>query len=72
MNGLIGSISGISKTFNDMNFGNTIEGIKTANYLYNRVKTAKREQQEEKIVSKENENINFEELTNDIKDDMER
>ena len=53
MSGFMGSISGASKTFNDIEYNNTIEGIKTANYLYNRTKAAEKEKLEESLRPKE-------------------
>lgn len=72
MSGFMGSISGTSKAFNDIDFNNTIEGIKTANYLYNRVKTAERDQLEESLKPKEEKELDSVELAKDIQDDMER
>ena len=72
MSGFMGSISGVSKAFNDIDSNNTIEGIKTANYLYNRVKTAEKEKLEESLSPKEEEKLVSVELARNIQDDMER
>lgn len=72
MSGFMGSISGASKTFNDIEYNNTIEGIKTANYLYNRTKAAEKEKLEESLRPKEETELDSAELAKNIQEDMER
>ena len=40
MSGIVGSITAISKEFNDLELPNTIRGIKMANFLYGKIKDA--------------------------------
>lgn len=54
MSGLVGSITGCSKTFNDLN-SSTIEGMKAASFLDTQIKQAeitKLEDQKDKEVDK--------------------
>lgn len=70
MSGIVGSITAISKEFNDLD-NNTIKGIKTANYLEGKIKDAE-EKQTTQVQEKPAEEIDPAKLVEDIKDDMTR
>ena len=71
MSGIVGSITAISKEFNDLD-NNTIKGIKTANYLEGKIKDAELEKQTTQVQEKPAEEIDPAKLVEDIKDNMTR
>lgn len=72
MSGIVGSITAISKEFNDLELNNTIKGIKTANYLEGKIKDAELEKQTTQVQEKPAEEIDPVKLVSDIQDDMTR
>ena len=72
MSGIVGSITAISKEYNDLELNNTIKGIKTANYLEGKIKDAELEKQTTQVQEKPAEEIDPAKLVEDIKDDMTR
>ena len=71
MSGIVGSITAISREFNDLELNNTIKGIKTANYLEGKIKDAE-EKQTTQVQEKPEEEIDPVKLVSDIQDDMTR
>ncbi len=72
MSGIVGSITAISKEYNDLELNNTIKGIKTANYLEGKIKDAELEKQTTQVQEKPAEEIDPVKLVSDIQDDMTR
>ena len=72
MSGIVGSITAISKEFNDLELNNTIKGIKTANYLEGKIKDTELEKQTTQVQEKPAEEIDPVKLVSDIQDDMTR
>lgn len=72
MSGIVGSITAISKEFNDLELNNTIKGIKTANYLEGKIKDAELEKQTTQVQEKPAEEIDPVKIVSDIQDDMTR
>ena len=72
MSGIVGSITAISKEYNDLELNNTIKGIKTANYLEGKIKDAELEKQTTQVQEKPEEEIDPVKLVSDIQDDMTR
>lgn len=72
MSGIVGSITAISKEFNDLELNNTIKGIKTANYSEGKIKDAELEKQTTQVQEKPAEEIDPVKLVSDIQDDMTR
>ena len=72
MSGLTGSIRAISEAFNEIPTNNTIEGIKTAGLVANKIQTAEIERQTMEQEPEERSTINPDSIVQEIKDDMER
>ena len=71
MSGIVGSITAISREFNDLELNNTIKGIKMANYFEGKIKDAE-EKQTTQVQEKPEEEIDPVKLVSDIQDDMTR
>ena len=72
MSGIVGSITAISREFNDLELNNTIKGIKMANYFEGKIKDAELEKQTTQVQGKTTEEIDPVKLVSDIQDDMTR
>ena len=72
MSGLVGSITDVSRTFNELESNNTIKGIKTANYLNGKIQEAELEAKNKPKEEITQEEINPEDLVKEIQDDMTR
>ena len=72
MSGIVGSITAISKEFNDLELPNTIRSIKMANFLYGKIKDAELAKQTTQSQEKPTEEIDPAKLAKDIQDDMTR
>ncbi len=72
MSGIVGSITAISREFNDLKLNNTIKGIKMANYFEGKIKDAELEKQTTQVQEKTTEEIDPVKLVSDIQDDMTR
>ena len=72
MSGIVGSITAISREFNDLELNNTIKGIKMANYFEGKIKDAELEKQTTQVQEKPEEEIDPVKLVSDIQDDMTR
>ena len=76
MSGLVGSITSTSKEFNDIGTGNTIEGIKMANFIEGKIKNA--EKVRDDIRDEQNQGVSFNtanlvaDIERDMEDDRER
>lgn len=69
MSGLVGTITSISKEFNDIGTNSTVEGIKMANYLNGRIATAEKEKPKDEL--RQEDNLETSRLVEDIQQDME-
>ena len=73
MSGLVGSITGCSKTFNELN-SSTIEGMKAASFLDTQIKQAEKtisEDQRASVVNDKN-NEELEGIVGKIEEEMNR
>lgn len=71
MSGLVGSITRISKEFNDIGTNSTVEGIKMANFIEGKIRNA--EIARDDIINEQEQGLNFDtaNLVADIEKDME-
>ena len=72
MSGVKGAIRKISEDFNEIPLNKTIEGIKTAGLMENRIKAAEIERQTMEQEAEEKVAINPDSIVQEIKDDMVR
>ena len=72
MSGIVGSITAISREFNDLELNNTPKGIKMENYFEGKIKDAELEKQTTQVQEKPAEEIDPVKLVSDIQDDMTR
>ena len=70
MSGIVGSITKMSYDFNDLSLNDKIKGIKTANYLKEKIEEAEIARKENK--PKEEEKVDTQKLAKEIRKDMER
>ena len=72
MSGHTGSISGLAKAYNEMQSKSSIEGIKTARYLYENIQLAKENRNKEEIEPSGEVTLDSTKLVKEIQDDMTR
>ena len=72
MSGHTGSISGLAKAYNEMQSKSSIEGIKTARYLYENIQLAKENRNKEDIEPSGEVTLDSTKLVKEIQDDMTR
>ena len=78
MSGLVGSITRISKEFNDIGTNSTVEGIKMANFIEGKIRNAEiarddiiNEQEQEQELNFDTANL-VADIEKDMEDDRER